>query len=115
MLSGRISHFSSIVSNEQTYLRNQHSVTLLHAHRYPLAFAVKTTGSDGQDLGLVQLLNGGLGQEDAAGRLGLSLHALYQDAVEEGSERADGFQSGRLYMDLLVGGRGAVGEDGCAH
>jgi hypothetical protein len=78
--------FIQAVSSLTTYLRNQHLIALLNAHRYPLAFAIETTGTDSQDLGLVQLLDGGLGQEDAAGGLGLSLNALDQDAVEEGCE-----------------------------
>jgi hypothetical protein len=79
-----------------TYLRNKNLITLLNTHRYPLALAIQPAGTNSQDLGLVQLLDGGLGQEDAAGCLGLGLDALHEHAVEERGERADGLQSGRL-------------------
>jgi hypothetical protein len=78
-----------------TYLGNQHLVARLHARRNTLALPVKRTGSDSEDLGLIQLLHGGLGQEDAGCGLGLGLDALDEDAVEEGRNGADGLD-GRL-------------------
>lgn len=86
----------------RTYLRDQDLVARLDTHGYSLALAIEATGTDGQDLGFVQLLDAGLGQEDAAGRLGLGFDALDQNAVEEGGERADGFQGGGLGRELML-------------
>ena len=72
------------------YLGDQDAVTLLDAHGQAVALLVEGTGADGEDLGLVELLDARLGQEDAAGGLGLGLDALDQDAVEERGEGADG-------------------------
>jgi hypothetical protein len=83
-------------TNGQTYLGDQHTVTLLDAHGQPVALLVERTGSDGEDLGLVELLNAGLGEEDAAGGLGLGLDALDEDAVQKRSEGADGTDGGSL-------------------
>lgn len=77
-----------------THLRNQNPVTGRDAHRYPLAILVESTGTDSQNLGLVELLHCGLGEEDSAGGLGVSLEALHEDAVEEGSEVLDGAEGG---------------------
>jgi hypothetical protein len=73
-----------------TYLRNQHLVTGLHRRRYSLAVLVEQTGTYGQHLRLVEVLDGGFGQEDAAGGFGIGLDALDEDAVEEGDEVLDG-------------------------
>lgn len=78
------------LDSRATKRRKQNTVTDGHAHGDALAIAVQTTGSDGQDLGLVELLDARLGQEDAAGGLGLGLDALDKHAVQEGSEVADG-------------------------
>ena len=75
---------------ESTYLRNQNTVTDGNAHGETVALLVESAGADGQDLGLVELLDAGLGEEDAAGGLGLGLDALDEDAVEERSQGADG-------------------------
>jgi hypothetical protein len=79
-----------------SYLGNENAVANGNAHGQALALLVQTTGSDGQDLGLVQLLNARLGQEDAAGSLGLSLDALDENAVQQGGQRADGSDGGSL-------------------
>lgn len=79
-----------------TYLRNQHAITGLDAARDTLAVLVEAPGSDSQHLGLVELLDRRLGQEDARGRLGLGLDALHQHAVEEGRQGANGFECGSL-------------------
>ena len=84
------------------YLGDQDAVALLDAHGQAVALLVKGAGADGKDLGLVELLDAGLGQEDAAGSPGLSLDALDQDAVEERGEGADGADRG----SLLRGRRG---------
>jgi hypothetical protein len=83
---------SYAVLHARTHLRNQNLITSSNTHSYPLAILVQSAGSHGQNLGLVQLLDGGLGQEDAAGGLRLGFDALDQDAVEERCEGADGFQ-----------------------
>lgn len=85
-----------------TYLRNQHLVAGGHAHGHALAISVKGAGADGQDLGLVELLDARLGQEDAAGRLGLGLDALHEHAVKERDERLDGAERGGLPEAELV-------------
>lgn len=82
------------------YGRDQHPVTGLDAHGNPLALPVHTAGADGQDLGLVQLLDARLGQEDAGGGLGLGLDTLDQDAVQEGHEGLDRSDGGGLVGQL---------------
>lgn len=77
-------------------LGDQHPVARRDAHGHPVALLVEQAGPDGQHLGLVELLDARLGQEDAAGGLGLSLDALDEDAVEEGHEGADGAEGGGL-------------------
>jgi hypothetical protein len=77
-----------------THLRNQNPVTGRNTHRYPLAILVESTGTDSQNLGLVELLHCGLGEEDPASGLGVSLEALHEDAVEERSEVLDGAEGG---------------------
>lgn len=72
-----------------TYLRNQDLVTSVDAHGEALAFFVKETGANSENLGLVLLLDAALREEDAGGGLGLRLDALDQDAVQEGSEALD--------------------------
>jgi hypothetical protein len=72
-----------------TYLGDQDLVTRLDADGYPLALLIISTGSNSQYLGLVELLDGGLGQEDAGCGLGLGLETLDEDAVEERGEGLD--------------------------
>lgn len=72
-----------------TYLGDEDLVTGIDTHGDALAVAVKETGANSEDLGLVLLLDGSLGEEDTGGSLGLGLDALDQDAVQEGSERLD--------------------------
>ena len=64
-------------------------VTGSNAHGKARAVLVDGTGADGEDLGLVLLLDTALGKEDTGGGLGLGLDALDQDAVEEGSKALD--------------------------
>lgn len=78
------------ISRRITYLGNQNLVTGLHADGNPLSLPVVSARANSEDLGLVELLDGALGEEDAAGRLGLGLDALDKDAVEEGREGLDG-------------------------
>ena len=69
-----------------SYLRDQHTVASLYAHRHALAILIKGSRADGQDASLVELLNRGLRQVDAAGGLGLGLDALHEHTVEEGNK-----------------------------
>jgi hypothetical protein len=70
-------------------LRNQNPIAGRHTHGQALAILVESTGSDGEDLALVQLLDRGLGEEDAAGGLGLGLDALDEHAVQQGDQVLD--------------------------
>lgn len=81
-----------------THLGDQDSVANRHTHGQTRASLGERTGSNSQNLALVQLLNARLGQEDAAGRLGLSLDALDQDTVQQGDEGLDRSDSGGLKM-----------------
>lgn len=64
-------------------------VTGSNAHGKARAVLVDGTGTNGEDLGLVLLLDAALRKEDTGGGLGLGLDALDQDAVEEGSKALD--------------------------
>lgn len=84
-------------------LRDQDLVAGLDGRSNALAITVEGTGANGEDLGLVELLDGRLGKEDTAGSLGLGLDALDQDAVEQGSEGLDGLGGdGGLRVVLAV-------------
>ena len=78
-----------------TKLGNEDLVAGLHADSNAVARLVECAGADGENLGLVQLLDGCLGQEDAGCGLGLGLDALHEDTVEERRKGADGLE-GRL-------------------
>ena len=54
-----------------------------------ISISVRGTRTNGQNGGLVDLLDGALGKEDAAGGLGFGLDALHEDAVQEGDEVLD--------------------------
>lgn len=91
-----------------TELGDEDLVTGLDAQRYPLAVLVVEAGADGEDLALVELLDGAVGEEDAGGGLGLGLHALHEDAVEERCEGLDVLEEGlveSIVVSLEVGGR----------
>jgi hypothetical protein len=101
-------------------LRNQNLVAGLDAERNALAILVVKTGADSEDLALVELLDGAIGKEDASGGLGLGLHALHEDAVEERCEGLDVLEEGlveSIAVSLEVGGRcgfvGAYHDCGC--
>jgi hypothetical protein len=76
-------------------LGDQDLVAGLHADGNAVARLVECAGAHSEHLGLVQLLDGCLGQEDAGCGLGLGLEALHEHTVEEGREGADGLE-GRL-------------------
>jgi len=94
------------------YLWDQDLVASLYAHRYSLALLVDTTWSDGQNLGLIQLLDGALWEKDTAGGLGLSLDSLDQDTVKkrgEGLDRLDCDAGLGLCLALLWDGTEELG------
>lgn len=80
-----------------TELRDQDLVARGNTHRQTLAVLVEGTGADGENLGLVLLLDTALREEDTRGSLGLGLDALDQDAVQEGGEGLD-VTEGRLFQ-----------------
>jgi hypothetical protein len=84
-------------------LGNEDLVTGLDAQRYPLAVLVVEAGADSEDLALVELLHGAVGEEDAGGGLGLGLHALHQNAVEERCEGLDVLEHGLMEKDGVSG------------
>ena len=86
----------------EPYLRNQNLVASRHAHCYSLAILVHSTGSNSQNLGLVQVLDRAFGKEDASGGLGLCLHSLDQDTVEKRSERLDGLDRNAGLSEMLA-------------
>jgi hypothetical protein len=75
-------------------LGDQDLVARLHAGGDALSVLVDGTGTDGNDLCFVQVLNGCLGEEDAGCGLGFGLDALHEDAVEEGRNAADRLDGG---------------------
>lgn len=79
-------------------MRDQNTIAILNTHRYPLAILVEAAGPDGEDLGLVELLDARFGEEDAAGGLRLSLDALDENPVQQGDEGLDGSERGGLDM-----------------
>lgn len=80
------------------YLGNQHAIARRDTHGDALAVLVEGARADGQHLGLVELLDRRLGQEDAAGGLGLGLDALDQHAVEQRDERLNRAEGGGLIL-----------------
>lgn len=74
-------------------LRDQDLVAGLHAGCNALSVPVQRSGSDSDDFGLVEFLDGRLRQENTRCGLGLGLDALDENAVEErgnGADRLDG-------------------------
>lgn len=74
----------------RTYRGDQDTVANGDAHGQSVSLLVHSPRANSQNLGLIQLLDAGLGKEDAAGSLGLGLDALDEDAVQERSEGSDG-------------------------
>lgn len=79
-----------------TYLRDQHFVAGLHTRLYPISRLVETSRPNREHLGLVQLLDGALRQEDATRGLGLGFYPLDQNAVQKRRDGPDGPECGRL-------------------
>src|SRR5215207_7054655 len=67
-------------------LAEQDAVAGLHVERAELALVVQRAGADGDHLALLRLLLGGVGDDDAAGRLLFRCDAADQDAVVQGAE-----------------------------
>lgn len=85
-----------------SYLWNQDLVAGVHTHWYPLPILVQCSWANSKHLCLVELLHGGLGEEDATSSLRFGLYALDEDTVEERGESLDGFKSSRLYRVALA-------------
>jgi len=77
-------------------LRDEHLIADADAGLDALAILVVSAGADGDDLCFVELLDGGLGEEDTRGGFGFGLEALDEDAVEERGDGADGFDGGHF-------------------
>lgn len=86
---------------EETYLRNQDLVAGADTHGEAATLLGQETGANGENLGLVLLLDAALGEEDAGGGLGLGLDALDQNAVKEGSKALDVAEDRLLRSDLV--------------
>ena len=67
-------------------LAEQHAVAGLDVEGDDLAGFVAGAGADGDDLALHRLFLGGVGNDDAAGGLGVFLHAANDDAVMKRTE-----------------------------
>lgn len=65
-----------------TILRDQDAIASRDRDGNTFPVLVEPAGADGEHLGLVQLLDARLRQEDAACCFRLGLHALHEDAVE---------------------------------
>lgn len=74
---------------KRTYLGNQDLITARDAHGNLISISVKAARANGKNGGLVDVLDGALGQENAAGGLGFGLDALNQNTVQKGNEVLD--------------------------
>lgn len=86
--------FTYAAIQNPTYLRNQDLVTNVHAHGHAISLLIKRARPDGKYLGLVQVLDGALGEEDSGRGLALGFHSLDKDAVQEGREALNVAESG---------------------
>ena len=62
-------------------LAEQHTVADFHVERNQLALVVFLAGADGDDLALVGLFSGGVGDDDSGSGLALFLHAFDNHTV----------------------------------
>ncbi len=85
-------------------LAEQHLVALLHIERDDFSGFVAGAGTDGDDFALLRLLAGGVGNDDATGRLGLGVGTLDDHAVVEGTEL-------HVQVGSRWGGMGRRGQD----
>lgn len=95
------------LDRRSTELGDQDLVAGPHADGNTVAGLVVCARADSEHLGLVQLLDSCLGQEDAGCSLGFGLQALHQHAVEQRGKGTDRLE-GRL--ELLLAGAGVVGD-----
>ena len=79
-----------------THLRYQNLVTILHAHRQTVALLVKQTGSNSQNLRLIELFDRAFWKKNAARGLCLGFYTLHEHAIEERCDGSDGLENGRL-------------------
>jgi hypothetical protein len=66
----------------QTHLGNQDAIALLNTHGHASAVFAQRSRANGENFGLVKLLDTGLGQEDTAGSFSFGLDSLNEDAVQ---------------------------------
>ena len=81
-----ISSSPSILTSVPDHLPNSTRSPILTSSGWMLAVLVARAGADRDDLALLRLLLGGVGNDDAAFGLLLLGHALYRDAVVQGTE-----------------------------
>src|ERR1700688_2192429 len=84
-------------------LAHQHVVAGLDVHGRPLALVVQLAWADGDDLGLLRLLLGGVGDGDATPHLLLLLDALHHHSVVQGTDVQHGW-----YLLELVDRKGSL-------
>ena len=89
----------SDLNGASTKLRNQDLVTGSNTGSDPLSLPVQGAGADGEHLGLVELLDSAVREEDSGCGLGLRLDALNEDAVEKRGDAADGLDGGHCDGD----------------
>lgn len=80
-------------------LRNQHSVPGLDAALDTAAVTVNPARTNGENLGLAELLNSSLGEEDPRGGLSLGADTLHEYAIEKRAEGGDAAESGGLRVE----------------
>ena len=76
----------SILTSVPDHLPNSTRSPFLTSSGDELAGLVAGAGADGDDFALLRLLLGGVGDDDAAGGLGLGVDALDDDAVVQGTK-----------------------------
>lgn len=80
----------------RTHLWNQNAITRLDRDLHPLPIFIEAAGPHREDLGLRELLDGGLGEEDARCGFSLGFDPLHEDAVEEGGKGLNRAKGGGL-------------------
>ena len=78
--------------------RNQHPITGLNTSRDSVALLVKNAGSDGENIGLIKLLDILLRNEDARGSLSLSFSTTNQNSVQKRDNVLERLKSSRLWL-----------------
>ena len=80
------SSWPSILTSVPDHLPNSTLSPFFSVEGDDLAALVAGARADGDDLALLRLLGGGVGDDDAAGRLGLAVDAADDDAVVQRTE-----------------------------